>query len=117
MLNGPLSFDSRNSLEKLFIKDCQHSQSLFKCNINLCNLKRLEIDDCEGLEYIIDEIIDDNEISMFQKLEVLSIKKCPRIELILPFLSAHDLPALESITIKSCDKLNTYLAKMSNLVP
>ncbi|AES70776.1 NB-ARC domain disease resistance protein [Medicago truncatula] len=145
LFNGPLSFDSLNSLEKLSISDCKHLKSLFKCKLNLFNLKsvslkgcpmlislfqlstavslvlleRLEIQDCEGLENIIiderkgkesrGEIVDDNNStshgSIFQKLEVLSIKKCPELEFILPFLSTHDLPALESITIKSCDKL------------
>ncbi|RHN44856.1 putative leucine-rich repeat domain, L domain-containing protein [Medicago truncatula] len=43
---------------------------------------------------------------MFQKLEVISIEKCPSFELILPFLSVFQkCPALISITIKSCDKL------------
>jgi len=144
LCNGPLSVDSLNSLENLSINDCQHLKSLFKCKLNLFNLKsvslkgcpmlislfqqstavsllsleRLEIYDCGCLEYIIDErkgqesrgeIVNDNEStsqgSAFQKLEVISIEKCPRIEIILPFQSAHDLPALESITIKSCDKL------------
>ena len=145
LCNGPLSFDSLNSLEKLSISDCKHLKSLFKCNINLFNLKsvslegcpmltylfqqstaavsllsleRLEINDCGCLEYIIDErkgqesrgeIVDDNNStgqgSIFQKLEVLSIKECPELEFVLPFLSTHDLPALESITIESCDKL------------
>ncbi|RHN66916.1 putative leucine-rich repeat domain, L domain-containing protein [Medicago truncatula] len=144
LFNGPLSFDSLNSLEKLSIKDCKHLQSLFKCNLNLFNLKsvslekcpmlmslfhlstavslvlleRLEIEDCGCLEYIIDErkgeesrgeIVDDNDNTshgaMLQNLKVLNIKNCPRIELILAFHSAHDLPALESITIEHCDKV------------
>ncbi|KEH34538.1 LRR and NB-ARC domain disease resistance protein [Medicago truncatula] len=154
LFSGPLSFDSLNSLENLSIEDCKHLKILFECNINLCNLKslslvrcpmlisifqmstacslmlleRLEIYDCEGLEYIIDErkwqesrskIVDDNDNkshgSMFQKLKVLSIKKCPRIELILPFHSPHDLPALESITIGSCNKLKYIFGKYVKL--
>jgi len=150
LFNGPLSFDSLTCLEKLSISDCKHLKSLFKCNLNLFNLKsvslegcpmltslfqmstavslvlleRLEIKKCGRLEYIIDErkgeessgeIVDDNEStsqgSMFQKLKVLFIKKCPRIELILPLLYAHDLPALESITIKRCDNLKYIFGK------
>ncbi|XP_039687274.1 uncharacterized protein [Medicago truncatula] len=146
LFNGPLSFDSLNSLEDLSISNCKHLKSLFKCKLNLFNLKsvslegcpmlvslfqlstavslvlleRLEIYDCEGLENIIidesrGEIIDDNDStshgSMFKKLKVLSIYSCPRIELILPFQSSHDLPALESITIDSCDKLKYIFGK------
>ncbi|RHN67930.1 putative P-loop containing nucleoside triphosphate hydrolase, leucine-rich repeat domain, L [Medicago truncatula] len=151
LFNGPLSFDSLKSLKELSISDCKHLKSLFKCNLNLFNLKSvllkgcpmlisllqlstavslvlletLEIIDCELLENIIiderkgqesrGEIVDDNDNtshgSMFQKLKVLSIKKCPRIELILPFHSPHDLPTLESITIKSCDKLQYIFGK------
>ncbi|XP_039687986.1 uncharacterized protein [Medicago truncatula] len=145
LFNGPVSFDSLNSLEKLSINECKHLKSLFKCNLNLCNLKslsleecpmlislfqlstvvslvlleKLEIIDCERLENIIivekngdelrGEIIDANgntsHGSMFPKLKVLIVESCPRIELILPFLSTHDLPALKSIKIEDCDKL------------
>ncbi|RHN67919.1 putative P-loop containing nucleoside triphosphate hydrolase, leucine-rich repeat domain, L [Medicago truncatula] len=151
LCNGPLSFDSLNSLEKLYIINCKHLKSLFKCKLNLFNLKsvllegcpmlislfqlstavslvlleRLVIKDCEGLENIIiderkgkesrGEIINDNEStsqgSIFQKLEFLGIYNCPRIESILPFLYAHDLPALESIRIESCDKLKYIFGK------
>ncbi|GAU48342.1 hypothetical protein TSUD_267670 [Trifolium subterraneum] len=146
LCNGPLSFDSLKSLEKLSIKGCEHLHSLFKCNLNLCNLNRvslkecpilislfqvstvrclvlleiLEISDCRCLEYIViderkreesrGEIVDDDDSksrdSMFPKLKVLKIEECPGLELILPFLSTHDdLPALESIILKRCDKL------------
>ncbi|XP_012571323.1 uncharacterized protein [Cicer arietinum] len=142
LCNGHVSFDSFGSLEKLSIKACEHLQSLFKCNLNLCNLKsilleecpmlislfqqkssrslvlleKLELIDCKRLEYIIinerkwEESSDDDNDSMsrgslFPKLKVLYIEKCPNFELILLFLSAHDLPALESITMQSCDKL------------
>jgi len=151
LCNGPLSFDSLKRLENLTIKDCKSFQSLFKCNLNLCNLKSvylegcpmlisvfqlstarsmtllesLTIRDCGHLEYIIDErmgeesrgeiVDDDNDNtshgSMFQKLKVIRIEGCPRIELILPLVSARDFPALESITIKSCDKLNYIFGK------
>ncbi|XP_024634174.1 uncharacterized protein [Medicago truncatula] len=151
LFNGPLSFDSLNFLEKLSIQDCKHLKSLFKCKLNLFNLKRLslkgcpmlislfqlstvvslvllerlKIKDCEGLENIIigerkgkesrGEIINDNEStsqgSIFQKLEVLSIEKCPALEFVLPFLYAHDFPALESITIESCDNLKYIFGK------
>ncbi|XP_058787876.1 uncharacterized protein LOC131662183 [Vicia villosa] len=144
LCNGPLSFDSLKSLEDLSIENCKHFQSLFKCNLNLCNLKNvllvscpmlislfelsiacslvlleiLKIIDCGHLEYILrderkgewsrGEIIDNDRTSrdpLFLKLKVLVIEKCPKFEVILPFVSAHDLPALESITMKSCDKL------------
>jgi len=155
LFNGPLSFDSMNSLEKLTINNCKRLKSLFKGNLNLFNLKSvslkgcpmlislfqlstatslvlletLEIIDCELLKNIIiderkgeesrGEIIDDNEStshgSIFQKLKVLSIEKCPRIESILPFLSTHDLPALKSITIISCDKMQYIFGQVVKL--
>lgn len=144
LYNGPLSLDSLKSLEDLSIENCKHFRSLFKCNLNLCNLKKvllvrcpmlislfelsiarslvlleiLKIIDCGHLEYILrdetkgewsrGEIVDNDRTSrdpLFLKLKVLVIEKCPKFEVILPFVSAHDLPALESITMKSCDKL------------
>jgi len=89
--------------------------SLFQLSTarSLVLLETLKIIDCKLRENII--IVDaDNDNtsqgSMFPKLKVLSIKTCPRIEIILPFLSAHDLPALESITIR-CDKLKYIFGK------
>ncbi|XP_058767167.1 uncharacterized protein LOC131640805 [Vicia villosa] len=128
LYNGPLSLNCFKSLEKLFVNDCKHIRSLFKCNLNLCNLKEvslvgcpmlisifelstacnlelLDITDCEHLEYII---VDDDSKSrdqMFLKLKFLKIEKCPKFEIILPFVSADDLPALESIILRSCDKV------------
>ncbi|XP_012571321.1 uncharacterized protein [Cicer arietinum] len=146
LCNGPLSFDSFKSLEKLSIMGCEHLQSLFKCNLNLCNLKSvslrecpmlislfqlstchslmllemLEIIHCGRLEYIImderkgeelrDEIgNDDNDSrshgSLFPKLKDLNIQWCSGFEFLLSFPFIQDLPALESITIHNCDKL------------
>ncbi|KEH29164.1 hypothetical protein MTR_4g027125 [Medicago truncatula] len=79
LFNGPLSFDSLNSLEKLSIKDCKHLQSLFKCNLNLFNLKSVSLEGCPML------------ISLFQlstavslvSLDRLEIKECGSLEYII----------------------------------
>ncbi|XP_045786924.1 uncharacterized protein LOC123882159 isoform X2 [Trifolium pratense] len=110
------------NLNKVSLKECPMLISLFQVSTVRCLvlLEILEIIDCRCLEYIvIDErkreeysrgeiVVDDDDIdsksrdSMFPKLKVLKIEKCPELELIL---STHDLPALESITLKRCDKL------------
>ena len=110
------------NLKSVSLERCPMLISLFQLSAarSLVMLETLKIIDCELLENIVidereleqsrGEIVDDNDStsqgSMFQKLKYLSIEKCPRFELIFPFLSAHDLPVLESITIKSCHKLN-----------
>jgi len=138
LCNGPISFDSMNNLEKLSIKKCENMRSLFKCSLNLCNLKTVKLDqcpklvsvfelstsqslplleklkiiDCEKLENIItfEESVDgynDNKscYSLFPKLKVLHIKKCPQLQFILPILSTRDLLFLEVIKISCCHKL------------
>ncbi|XP_050880983.1 uncharacterized protein LOC127084545 isoform X1 [Lathyrus oleraceus] len=111
---------SLRNLKKVSLNSCPMLISLFELSTarSLVLLEILEIIDCEGLEYIIlderkgegsrREIIDDDSKSldpMFLKLKALEIRKCPNFKVILPFVSAHDLPALESITMRSCDKL------------
>jgi len=149
LCNGPISFDSMNNLEELAIEDCENLRSLFKCSLNLFNLKtikltwcsmlvsvfemstsqsllmleNLEITDCEKLENIItyerrvlDDSIEELSVngdndknksfnSMFPKLKVINIKRCPQLQFILPLLSAKDLLLVEAITIEHCDKL------------
>ncbi|CAL5202541.1 unnamed protein product [Lathyrus oleraceus] len=113
---GPLSFDPFKSLEDLYIGNCKHLRSLFKCNLSLRNLKKVSLNRCPMLISLYErkgegsrrEIIDDEGRSldpMFLKLKALEIERCPNFKVILPFVSAHDLPALESITMRSCDKL------------
>ncbi|GAU38861.1 hypothetical protein TSUD_154240 [Trifolium subterraneum] len=91
---------------------------------SLVSLERLEIMNFEHLEYIItderkggesiEEIVvddddDDNDSrsrgAMFPKLVDLRIERCPELESILSFLSAHDLPALEYLQIRNCYNL------------
>ncbi|XP_045788464.1 probable disease resistance protein At4g27220 [Trifolium pratense] len=106
------------NLKTITLDDCPMLVSLFEVSTfrNLLLLETLEIFNCEGLETIIaderreDEEIDDggnnkNHGSMFSKLKVISIEECHRLESILPFLFAQDLPALETIRITKCDGL------------
>ncbi|XP_058764086.1 uncharacterized protein LOC131637512 isoform X2 [Vicia villosa] len=137
LCNGALSVDSFKSLESLSIEDCKQLQSLSgianQCNLksvsltrcpmlislfevltshNLVLLEKLEVIDCENLEYLIKderkwEICDSNSSNpMFMKLKVLEILGCPKFEKIIPLISAHDLPALKSIKVERCEKLN-----------
>jgi len=147
LCNGPISFDSMNNLEDLYIKECNNLRSLFKCRLNLSNLKtvklekcsrlisvfelstskslplleELKIIDCEKLENIItferrviDDTIEesadgynDNKScdSLFPKLKILYIERCPQLQFILPIFSARDLLLLEVIKIKCCETL------------
>ncbi|RHN44857.1 putative P-loop containing nucleoside triphosphate hydrolase, leucine-rich repeat domain, L [Medicago truncatula] len=58
LCNGPLSFDSLKSLEKLYIKDCKHLQSLFKCNLNLFNLKSVSLKRCPMLISLFRQLLE-----------------------------------------------------------
>ncbi|GAU46540.1 hypothetical protein TSUD_350750 [Trifolium subterraneum] len=106
------------NLKSITIQSCPLLVFLFEVSTSqsLVLLEKLKIAYCEGLETIIaDERIEDEEIddggnnksygSVFSKLKVIVINECHRLESILPFLSAQDLPALETIRIKKCDGL------------
>ncbi|GAU33592.1 hypothetical protein TSUD_359700 [Trifolium subterraneum] len=106
------------NLKSIKIQSCPLLVFLFEVSTSqsLVLLENLKIADCERLETIIaDEKREDEEIddggnnksygSVFSKLKAIVINECHRLESILPFLSAQDLPALETIRIKKCDGL------------
>lgn len=49
------------------------------------------------------------------KLKDLHIMDCPKLEITLPLVSAHDLPVLEFIKVKSCDKLKYIFGQQVEL--
>jgi hypothetical protein len=83
--------------------------SLFEVSTSqsLMLLETLKISNCEGLKTIITNDSGNNKShgSVFSKLKVIDIKKCHRLESILPSLSAQDLPVLETIRIRECKGL------------
>ncbi|GAU50429.1 hypothetical protein TSUD_350610 [Trifolium subterraneum] len=106
------------NLKTITLQNCPMLVSLFEVltSQSLALLETLKIANCEKLETIIagerreDEEIDDGGNnksygSVFSKLKVIVINECHRLESILPFLSAQDLPALETIRISECDGL------------
>ncbi|XP_045788433.1 uncharacterized protein LOC123883607 isoform X6 [Trifolium pratense] len=64
-----------SNLVVLELENMENLEQLFNGKLNLCNLKRI------------------------------TLKNCPMLISILPFLSAKDLPALEAIRIRKCDGL------------
>jgi hypothetical protein len=54
LCNGSISFDSLNKLENLFISQCKDLGSLFKCSINLENLKTMRLIQCSTLVFVFD---------------------------------------------------------------
>ena len=49
LLSGPISLDSLENLEVLSIKHCERLRILFKCKLNLCNLKTIILLNCPML--------------------------------------------------------------------
>jgi hypothetical protein len=99
------------NLKSITIKSCPLLVFLFEVSTsqNLVLLETLKISNCEGLKTIIaDERREGNNknlASVFSKLKVIDIERCHKLESILPFLSAQDLPVLEAIRISECDGL------------
>ncbi|XP_058755884.1 uncharacterized protein LOC131629101 isoform X2 [Vicia villosa] len=110
------------SLKTVKLKSCSALVSVFELSTSqsLPLLENLKISDCEKLENIIsferraddtiEEIVDgDNDdkscYSMFPKLKVLKIDRCPKLQFILPFISVQDFLLLEVIKIIRCHEL------------
>ncbi|KAK2386590.1 disease resistance protein SUMM2 [Trifolium repens] len=120
LFNGPISSDSLNSLEKLTIEKCGNLRSLFKGNLNLCNLKTVEIERCSKLVSVL------SPSGSLPLLEELNISNCDHLENIFTYERRVDdaieeilLPKLKLVKIESCDKL-TYIfdqqVKLSSLI-
>ncbi|XP_039687983.1 probable disease resistance protein At1g58602 [Medicago truncatula] len=116
------------NLKSVTLEGCPLLTSLFQPSTARCLvlLEVLEILECECLVNIIKDerkeeelssvIVDDSidrksHGSMLPKLKVLTIENCPELEFIFSFPSAHDLPAVQSIRIRSCDKLKYIFGK------
>jgi hypothetical protein len=105
------------NLKSITIKSCPLLVFLFEVSTsqNLVLLETLKISNCEGLKTIIADESGNNKShgSVFSKLKVIDIKKCHRLESILPSLSAQDLPVLETIRIRECKGLKYVFGQSS----
>ncbi|XP_024633649.2 uncharacterized protein [Medicago truncatula] len=81
LCNGPISFDSMNTLEELYIKECENLQSLFKCSLNLSNLKTVKLKSCSRLV----SVFEMSTSQSFPLLEKLKIIDCEKLENIITF--------------------------------
>ncbi|GAU18669.1 hypothetical protein TSUD_125020 [Trifolium subterraneum] len=108
LCNGPISFDSMNSLEELTIESCGNLRSLFKGNLNLCNLKTVNIYRCSRLVSVF-HLSTSGSLPL---LEELNICRCEQLEKIFTCERRVDeeilLPKLKVVIIEFCDKL-TYI--------
>ncbi|GAU27292.1 hypothetical protein TSUD_125730 [Trifolium subterraneum] len=111
LCNGPISFDSMNSLEKLTIMSCGNLRSLFKGNLNLCNLKTVKIEECSKLVSVF-HLSPSGSLPL---LEVLNISGCHQLVNIFTNEKGVDdpieeilLPKLKVVKIEECNEL-TYI--------
>ena len=81
LCNGSISLDSLNYLEELDIWACEHLRSLFKCSLNLCNLKNLTISVCSTLISVFDLTTSQSLL----KLETLIIEYCEQLKSIFTY--------------------------------
>ncbi|XP_045821573.1 disease resistance protein At4g27190-like [Trifolium pratense] len=80
LFKGTLSLDSMKNLEELSINDCKHLQSLFKCKLNLCNLKTIKL------------------------------QRCPMLVSLYQLLTSRNLVLLETLKIGDCENLKNIIA-------
>ncbi|XP_058787836.1 disease resistance protein SUMM2-like [Vicia villosa] len=80
LCNGPISFDSLKSLEKLTIEGCNQLQSLFACNLNLFNLKSLSLIRCPMLIFSLFELTTSRSLVSLEELVIID---CRQLEYII----------------------------------
>ena len=76
LFNGPVSFESLKNLEEISIKDCKHLKILFKCKVNLTNLKIINLQNCPMLVSVFQPSTSRSLVS----LEKLQIANCEGLE-------------------------------------
>lgn len=78
LCNGPLSFDSLKSLKQLVIRNCIHLRSLFECKLNLCNLRRLKLQECPMLVSLF-QLSTSRSLVMLEELDITDCKQLKHI--------------------------------------
>jgi hypothetical protein len=76
LCNGPISLDSMNSLKELTIMSCGNLRSLFKGNLNLCNLKTVKIEKCSTLVSVF-HLSPSGSLLLLEKL---NISECEQLK-------------------------------------
>ncbi|KAK7299887.1 hypothetical protein RJT34_10715 [Clitoria ternatea] len=99
------------SLRILTVWECSKlSGSLLEASIvkTMTSLEELNIQDCNGLKYIVDGHDGINWDCIFQRLKRIVIRGCDKLEAILPICC---LPELESLHIEACEELKQIFEK------
>ncbi|KAL8489990.1 hypothetical protein ACS0TY_025767 [Phlomoides rotata] len=104
----PMVFFTR--LVDLTVCNCGDIKSLFSPSIaeNLVNIRQLNIFRCGEMVKVIEEKVDEVERYPFIKLEVLILKKLPKLKAFCDLRCAIELPSLRRVYIQDCPEMEGF---------
>ncbi|XP_024635607.2 uncharacterized protein [Medicago truncatula] len=120
LCNGPISFDSMNNLEELYVNECKNLQSLFKCSLNLSNLKTVTLISCSRLVSVF-ELSTSQSLPLLEELEIIDCEKLENIITIEELADGYNdnkscyslFPKLKVLYIERCHQLQFILPILS----
>ncbi|XP_027166647.1 disease resistance protein At4g27190-like [Coffea eugenioides] len=119
ILDGSVGTQSFSKLTSIIVLECSKLKKLISLGMvkNLENLKHLKIQDCLGIEEVIETMEPNGELlnltGFLPKLEILELVNLPLLESICKNDSL-DWRSLQKIEIIDCFKLNTWSRGMYN---
>ncbi|KAL5073111.1 hypothetical protein RYX36_012095 [Vicia faba] len=108
---GPKNSFNLQNLTKMTIMGCEKLQIIFTVSILRClpQLDQLMIHACEELKHIVEEDLDNqnmsNSSSCFPKLKGLSVQKCNKLKSVFPVSICNKLPELKALIITKAKEL------------
>ncbi|XP_045791688.1 uncharacterized protein LOC123886414 [Trifolium pratense] len=106
---GPKNSFSLKNLTRITIMRCDKLKIAFSTSILrfLPQLRILRIEECNELEHIIEDDLENKNISTtcFPKLEQLAVRKCNKLKFVFSTSMLRFLPQLRSLIIEECKEL------------
>jgi len=98
-------------LEEVRVKECKGLTSVFPASVakDLMKLEHLVVEDCEALTAIVAEECDeDEEILIFERLQVLDLKRLQELRCFYAGNFSLSFPSLKEVYIIECSSMKSF---------
>jgi len=99
-------------LEEVHVEECKGLTSVFPASVakDLMKLEHLVVEDCEGLTAIVAEKCDEDEEIIFERLQVLYLKRIQELTCFYAGNFTLSFPSLEEVHVIKCSSMKTFSA-------